>query len=338
MTGPLAKLHKVPSKCIRIISGNVDGKVRNITKLNMLIEQLAPIPWSVLCLQEHHMKFSADVAALVARLAGPGAHYIFTLGDGKKEGTLTISKFPIKTELNNKYTSALGQQGAWEKCTIITPSGDLEIVNTYAPRDDSQRRDFFVNLPDLSDRAVHVGDHQTTLDADLDRIGCSTEGGAGALELEMHNTENDMSDAFRHLHPNTPHYTWFPQNRSKGTYIDRTFTSHFLLPSVKACFAADISVRGPEPKDGKERVDLDLDHKFTVLDLELGDWTPSKSRNTWRGEMARDKGLMSQLGECVTSPGFREWIVCDSVARFAGWILVEVVRVVGLVFQGHFVQ
>ena len=105
--GVLAKLHKVPAKCIRIVSLNVDGKVRNPVKLNMLIEQLAPIPWSVLCLQEHHMKFSADVAALVARLAGPGAHYIFTLGDGKKEGTLTISKFPIKTELNNKYTILL---------------------------------------------------------------------------------------------------------------------------------------------------------------------------------------------------------------------------------------
>ena len=269
---------------LRVISMNVRGTVRNPAKLRLLVAQLRLLKWDVVCIQEHHIPLSADCAALAVRLAGHGAHHIFTKGTGDRDGVITISKFPIISSKNESFFDPT-MQGCWAKATIAAPGGNVEILNTYAPRDIRQRQAFFLKLPTLGTNAIHVGDHNCTMDSKLDRQNCKTAGGGGSLELAMHNAFYELTDAFRHLHRNEVHWTWYTKDRTKGTYVDRTFISDALIPHLVKCNAVDMSLKG-----------LKLDHKCTFVDLDLQcDDTIRERRFVWQDSVTSLDNLLQTL-------------------------------------------
>jgi exonuclease III len=231
------------------------------------------------------LEHSADVAKLVVQLTGEhGMHYGYSLGNGHRDGTLTISKYPLNDSASKSYFVPCFQ-GGWNLVECITPAGPIEILNVYAPRLVNQRTAFFLSkLPTLNNNSVHVGDHQTTLDAHLDRVGCTSQGGHGAFELQFYNRINHLTDAFRHLHPNNHHHTWMASDGKSGTYIDRTFISEDMIDTVEKCTAVDLSLKK-----------LKLDHKCVLLDLRLEDRPKSKSRFFWSDNLLLNEQFASDI-------------------------------------------
>ena len=116
----------------------------------------------------------------------------------------------------------------------------LNIINTYAPNTDSERRLFFTILEDfISHDCENIigGDFNCVSDPRLDKFGGNPNvRQSSSLFLDSINARHGLSDIWRERHKNERNFTWIGRHPADNsliqTRIDRFFVSRSISPFV----------------------------------------------------------------------------------------------------------
>jgi len=123
---------------------------------------------------------------------------------------------------------------------ICTDETTINLVNIYAPRTDSERRQFFQTFDSyLSTNHDNIlgGDFNTISDPRLDKLGGNPEARHHANKtLTAISSRFTLIDIWRHLHKNKRNFTWTGRNPTDNslirTRIDKYLTSRNLSPKI----------------------------------------------------------------------------------------------------------
>lgn len=209
---------------------------------------------------------------LAERFTTAGYVVVFPVPDrtSRERGVMLISRLPA---VPGKWTGRLDYlPGRVASLTVDTPSGPLEVIGAYVPsRDASEAK---------TTRKKRFLEALLTGLADEDQTGHrALLGDLNILEPDHQprypifrpfeydayralTTEHGLTDAFRHLHPDTAEYSWVGRT-GDGYRYDHAHISHHLTGAVTSCeydheprltrlsdhsaLTVNLAVSGPEP-------------------------------------------------------------------------------------------
>ena len=236
-------------------------------RLPQVIDWLATNPVDALCLQE--LKLTDEKFPFKA-LEAVGYHSA-AFGQKTYNGVAILSRNPVMDVAKN-ITGFADEQSRVIAATMVTPSGDLRIINGYFVNGQEPGSEKFaykmkwldaLNAMIKTELATHaklvlVGDFNITFD---DRDTYDAEG----LRETIHHTtaERDqfkallglgMTDAFRMFEQPEKSYSWwdyreFGFRRNRGLRIDHILVSEALKPHVASCVIDKLPRKNERPSD-----------------------------------------------------------------------------------------
>jgi exodeoxyribonuclease-3 len=262
---------------MRLITYNVNSISTRLTRVLALLDELAP---DVVCLQE--TKCTADTFPHDAF-----ADHGYVAADhsaGRWAGVAVLARSGVGVR---DVTSGLpGEPAADEARWVEATVGDVRIVSTYVPNgqalDSPAFKQKLLFLEAMRDRAAALADGSTVIAGDVNV--CPTDldvWDTSAVHGATHITDDERGrlravvdtgyvDAFRHLHPDEPGFTWWDYraghfHKGFGLRIDLVLVTGGLAGRL-----ADSVVQRPYRKPTKVPGTKPSDHAPLIVDFARG--------------------------------------------------------------------
>ena len=211
-----------------ILSANVRG-LRDPTmavKCQTLICNVLDSECDIACILDTHLDSSTE-------------HKISNLWDGDSRfahsGDHSAGIAFLTRNLEISYF--FGSQDGRSACARISHSGhNLLVYSVYAPpKFPAERTRFFRSIRDHitsiiqpQDELVLLGDFNCVESPDLDRCPARQRADPSAFDLADLTSHFETFDSFRHLHPDTPEFTFYSANSGSVARLDRAYISDSL--------------------------------------------------------------------------------------------------------------
>lgn len=164
------------------------------------------------------------------------------------------------------------------------------LANVYAPNIDDVGffEHFFSSLPDLNSHSlIFGGDFNCWLDPLLDRSSTKPASlSKSASLIQSFLSTLDVSDIWRHLHPNHKEYSFFSHVHHTFTRIDYFLIDNQLIPAVKSCDYQSIVI---------------LDHAPLTLSMCLPNLPPIRRRWRFNSTLLSDAKFVKFMEEQIIS-------------------------------------
>jgi exodeoxyribonuclease-3 len=262
---------------MRLITYNVNSISTRLTRVLALLDDLQP---DVVCLQETKCtadKFPHDAFADHGYVAADHSA-------GRWAGVAVLAR--SATGVSDVTSGLPGEPAADEARWVEATVGDVRVVSTYVPNgqalDSPAFKQKLLFLEAMRDRAAAIADGPAIVAGDLNV--CPTDldvWDVSAVHGATHITDDERGrlqavvdtgyvDAFRHLHPDEPGFTWWDYraghfHKGFGLRIDLALVSVGLAGRL-----TDSAVQRPYRKPTKVPGTKPSDHAPLVVDFSRG--------------------------------------------------------------------
>jgi exodeoxyribonuclease III len=251
---------------VRIISYNVNSVTTRASRLVALLEDLQP---DVVCIQETKVGPSS-FPHLEFRAAG---YVAADLSGGRWAGVAILARGDLGVE---DVTNGLPGQPDPEEARWIEATVDgVRVVSVYVPNGREVGTDTFASKLEffdaMAERAAALADRPTIITgdmnvcpSDLDVWNLADIHGATHVTVDERSRfeailDTGYIDAFRHLHPDEPGFTWWDYragnfHKGYGLRIDLALVSmpladHLTGARVERAYRKPTTVPGTKPSD-----------------------------------------------------------------------------------------
>jgi exonuclease III len=179
---------------------NINGLL-SPRKQNSLIQTMLGERLDVICIQETHITTPGIAKRIKDTLK---CDALWNLAPSNRSGGTAILIFNIQHTIQ-KYFFNL--DGSLIVLDLIILGKPLRIINTYAPNNEAERKQFFVDLaPHLTcNRGIILcGDFNCVMNSKIDKIGGDPMTGMiGSNEIKQLTYDFHISDIYRYYYPTT---------------------------------------------------------------------------------------------------------------------------------------
>ena len=246
---------------INVLSANCQG-LRNAEKRMDVISYFKETNANIICLQDTHL-----IEEDMMNVKGLWNNDIFI--NGGKTNSRGVAIF-----LNNNFEYEVlsckkDKNGNYLNLLLKLSSMTINLITLYGPNNDFPS--FFEEIQTLlenvsSDYNILCGDFNVALNPDLDTCNYRHINNPKARQAVLDiMRENDLSDIYRELHPNTKRYTWRRRNPVKHARLDLFLASSNILDITNNC---------------EIRISYRSDHSVIELDLMLNQF--SRGKGLWK--------------------------------------------------------
>ncbi len=213
---------------VKICTYNVQG-LRDENKRVKVFKQLQASNYAIIALQETHC--TADVLDLwKSQWDGPS---VWTVGKSNREGVAFLFSKKHTVNIHDEYEEFPGRI---LRLTITFDDHPFQLLNLYGPNSTSRKTNesFYYRADQtlsFDPPPIIFGDFNMVEDISMDRQGGNTKpyhsyGSANLSELK----ENcEVTDIWRHIHPNKKEFTWMNYDGSIKSRIDRIYVCNDLI-------------------------------------------------------------------------------------------------------------
>ena len=246
---------------IEIISVNCQG-LHDKNKRFDVLSYLKNMNYDIYCLQDTH--FTEKLENEIQNFWG--SNCLFSSYNSNSRGVAILFNKNLDYKiLKHKIDS----NGNILTVQLQIDSYIITLINIYGPNNDMPQ--FYNEVEQLmedfdSEEYIVCGDFNLILDPDLDCFNYARVNNPKARDrvIELQSNKN-MLDSYRELHPHTKRYTWRKKSPLKQSRLDYIFISETLLPCLMKASILP-SYRS--------------DHSATHISLKLNQFT--KGRGLWK--------------------------------------------------------
>ena len=251
------------NKNIQLLSLNVRGLRDNMKRRN-IFQWLKDKNPDIVFLQETHCHLKKDENQWSKEWSGAKTYNYWSLGTSRSKGVAILLSKNL-CERNITVTNVvIDPNGRSIKLIIQINDRKYRFINIYAPNNEAERVNFFVNMQSLFNDNVDAetilgGDFNCTMNSINDRQNCSVKNDVGQIDLHHLSNSFDLEDIWRRRYPNEKEYSW--NGRGRMSRIDFWLTSLSLnnqIDDVYHCYAPytdhksiNIIIRTEEISQGK---------------------------------------------------------------------------------------
>ena len=245
---------------MRLVTWNVNSLKARLPRVLELLAEHRP---DVACLQETKVEPAAFPEAELAAAGYRAAHH----SGGRWAGVAVLARDGL--ELSDPCRGLAGEPPPVESRWIEATVDGMRVASVYVPNGRAVGTDTFAwklrfleaiaaHAGSLGAPAVVAGDFNVAR-ADVDVYDPEAFVGSTHVTPEERAAvdaivESGFTDAFRHLHPAEPGFTWWDYrqghfHRRMGMRIDLVLVSRDLAPALLSCGIDRSYRKGPKPSD-----------------------------------------------------------------------------------------
>jgi len=192
------------------------------------------------------------------------------LNDGIDSACSVAILFSEKLDLKPEHVKC-DSHGRTLATVITIENLELNLVNIYAPRTDTERRKFYMDLENLlrPENNILAGDLNSIDNARMDKHGGNPHARNSANKiLSAVSSRNNLFDVWRNSRKTLREYTWAGRNTRDNSII-RTRIDKFLINRSLSPFVSKTSIK-PYPNSDHDLITLNID--FTQQERGKGFW------------------------------------------------------------------
>ena len=246
---------------IRLLSANCQG-LRNIEKRTDVLSYLKDKNTSIVCLQDTHL-IEDDILA-VKDLWNNEVYINGGKTNSRGVAILLNNNFEYEILSCNK-----DKNGNYLNLLITLSTITINLITLYGPNNDSPS--FFEEINELvhnvsADYTILCGDFNVALDNKIDTFNYKHDNNPRARQVILDlMRQNDLSDIYRDLHPDTKRYTWRRRNPIKQARLDLFLASSNIHDITNTC---------------EIKASYRSDHSMIELDLTISKF--SQGKGLWK--------------------------------------------------------
>ena len=211
-----------------LISINSQG-LRNVNHRQNVFTLIKKHKYHIFFLQETHWtdELQTDI------LREWEGKILFNNFDSTVRGTVILfhPNFIFK---NHNYSC--DSQGRIQQSLIKYANRKFNLVNIYAPREDTERKNYFITIPayiSSTEENILGGDFNCTSDKKLDKLGGNPLAQQTAMTiLNTITLQNNLVDNWRDQHCDARKFTWIGINPHDNSYIHRRIDKFYVTSTL----------------------------------------------------------------------------------------------------------
>ena len=237
---------------LNLVSINCQG-LRSATRRSAAFSRFNFLRYDILFLQETH--WTDEIFDDIQREWG--GKIVMSSGDNLSRGVAILFRPHLDFDITADSTD---NEGRIVSCTITIDDETLQLINVYAPNNDTARKTLFTSLESFfsSHNIILGGDFNCVMNAQLDkRGGDPLPRPYATAKLKQILTRYNLTDVWRFQHPTMQAFTWSGKHPTTNapilTRIDKFYISYDL---TKNTTKSDIK---PFPHSDHDLILLTLD-------------------------------------------------------------------------------